>query len=132
MLDSRCLTQNHILCTNLVYFEYFVKVLRETNHLQAVDFPVKLPGHRKTIARIDIVSSDGTEWIKVIARNPKALNDVAFGKSNYGSKSILDHGKLYNEIAKGNPQYFQIPKVIFESRYSLDCNLFNNFLIYFY
>lgn len=113
MLDSQSLTQNHILCSNLTYFTYFVKVLKATSSVKAVGFPVKLPGHRKSTARIDIVSSDGREWIKVIARNSKALNDDAFGNSNYGSKSILDHGKLYNEIARGNPQYFEMPKVIF-------------------
>lgn len=111
MIDSQCLTKNHILCTNLVHFAYFVKVLEETTKVQAVDYPVKFPGHRKAAARVDIVASDGREWVKVIARNPKALNDIAFGCSNYGSKSILDHAKQYIDIARNNPQFFQAPKV---------------------
>lgn len=111
MIDSQCLTKNQILCTNLVHFSYFVKVLKETANVQAVGLPVKFPGHRKAAARIDIVASDGREWVKVIARNPKALNDIAFGCSNYGSKSILDHAKQYIDIARDNPQFFQVPKV---------------------
>lgn len=97
------LTINHILCSNLVHFNYLVKILKETKNVHQVDFPIKCHGHQKAVLRIDIVAEKGGVWIKVIARNPKALNEIALGRSNYGTKSILDHARSYAEAAKENP-----------------------------
>lgn len=99
------------MCSNLVHFSYLIKVLEETNNVEGVDFPIKFQGSQKSTIRIDIVADNGKTWIKVIARNPKALNDIALGRSNYGAKSILDHAESYIEAAKDNLQCFQTPKV---------------------
>lgn len=61
--------------------------------------------------RVDVVAENGSQWIKVIARNPKALKDIALGCSNYGAKSILDHAVQYVESAEINQCLFQSPKV---------------------
>lgn len=95
-----------------MHFSYLVKVLEETNDVVGVDFPIKLGGSQKSSIRVDIVANNGKTWIKVIARNPKALNDIALGRSNYGAKSILDHAECYIEAAKDNLQCFQTPKVL--------------------
>lgn len=70
---------------------------------------MKSPNGGKPL-RIDVIAENGSEWIKVIARNPKALKDIALGCSNYGSKSILDHAEQYSECAKINQSLFQTPK----------------------
>lgn len=129
-LLSEQLTINHILCSNLVYFSYFVRILKQTESVQAVDFPIKRRGDLKSSLRVDIIANNGKEWIKVIARNPKALHDTALGLSNYGSKSILDHGLLYTDAAAENLHCFEIPKVQLKAaqrrnRYVLHFNWFN-------
>lgn len=102
---------NHILCSNLVHFAYLVQILSQTERVQGVDFPIKTSGNHKSTTRIDIVADGGRTWIKVIARNPKALNDIAFGRSNYGTKSILDHAISYIDGALDNQCCFQNPTV---------------------
>lgn len=94
-----------------MHFAYLVHILSQTERVQGVDFPIKTSGNHKSTTRIDIVADGGRTWIKVIARNPKALNDIAFGRSNYGTKSILDHAISYNEGALDNQCCFQNPKV---------------------
>lgn len=95
----------------MVHFAYLVKILNETKDIHRVDVPIKLRGEHKTSIRVDIVADEGGTWIKVIARNSKALNDIAFGRSNYGTKSILDHAKCYTEAANDNLHCFRSPKV---------------------
>lgn len=102
---------NNILCSNLVYFTYFVDVLEKTENIHEVDAPIKNYGGQKPLIRIDIVADNGGTWIKVIARNSKNLNDTALGRSNYGSKSILDHAESYAIAANQSLYCFKRPKV---------------------
>lgn len=104
------LTMNNIFCSNLVYFTYFVNILEKTKSVYEVDllFKSQIP------VRIDIVADNGHTWIKVIARNSKALSDTARGMSNYGSKSILDHARSFAIAASQNLHCFKRPKVIYQ------------------
>lgn len=61
---------------------------------------------------VDLVSPDGDSWIKISARNPKALNLLAAGGGNFGQKSIVDHVQDYLICAKENPCLFRVPKVL--------------------
>lgn len=117
MISTNQLKINHILCSNLVHFAYLVHILSQTERVQGVDFPIKTSGNHKSTTRIDIVADGGRTWIKVIARNPKALNDIAFGRSNYGTKSILDHANSYIEGALDNQYCFQNPTVGYPTRH---------------
>lgn len=118
-INNKQLTRNNILCSNLAHFAYLVRILSGTDHCLAVDYPVKSFEHKKSSIRIDIVATNGREWIKVITRNPKALIDVVCGRTHYGTKSILDHARHYTENAKDNWQSFEATRVI-ESIYQ--CN----------
>lgn len=111
MIASDQLKINHILCSNLMHFAYLVNILSKANGVQGVDVPIKFSGCNKSTARVDIVADDGRRWIKVIARNPKALTDIALGRSNFGTKSILDHATHYKAMATDNQHYFEDPKV---------------------
>lgn len=110
-MSTNRLTMNNILCTNLVYYTYFVKVLERTENVYEVDFPIKSHKCPNTLIRIDIVADNGSTWIKAIARNSKALSDSALGRSNFGSKSILDHAEAYEIAANQNLYCFKRPKV---------------------
>lgn len=83
----------------------------ETRNVEGVDIPYKMNG--RSPVRVDIVADNNGRqvWIKVIARNPKALTEIALGRTNYGEKSILDHAKDYIEMTKYDFCCFQTPKV---------------------
>lgn len=66
-------------------------------------------GDRKIL--VDIVCDDGLMWIKVVARNPKSINQICMGNSNYGVRSILDQANDFLECAKLYPCLFQTPAV---------------------
>lgn len=110
-IASKSLKVSNILCSNLVHFGYLIETIRRSKDVKGVDVPVKIGESKKSLFRVDIVADDGYTWIKVIARNPKALNDIAFGRSNYGAKSILDHAICYSDGANNNQFRFQNPKV---------------------
>lgn len=88
-----------------------MQTLSRTADVQHLDYPVKVGGNRKATGRVDIVADHGRTWIKVIARNPKALSDVVNGEASYGTKSILDHAEYYAHAARENPCRFVTPKV---------------------
>lgn len=111
-VDSKTLKIENILCSNLIHFEFLIRVLKRAQNVQSVDFPVKTGEDQDIKLRIDIIADDGATWIKVIARNSKAINDIALGRSNYGARSVRDHAISYIEAAKQNQHSFQIPRVI--------------------
>lgn len=114
------LTINHILCSNLAYLAHLVKSLKEADEVNGVGILFKSSSkEQKTYVRVDIVAGNGTLWMKVIARNSKALSDIARGHCSHGAKSILDHARCYAEVAKNNLCCFKIPKVAFNCRKSV-------------
>lgn len=60
---------------------------------------------------VDVVCEDGSIWIKVVARNPKSLQQIVNGDSSYGTRSILDHADCYVNCAEQNAVCYQTPKV---------------------
>lgn len=90
---------------------HLVKTLKETENVKGVDIPIKV--HDRRTVRVDIVAETiyTNTYIKCVARNSRALNDIAFGRSNYGAKSILDHAECYAAIVQNNECSFQVTKV---------------------
>lgn len=109
-IASKRLDINHILCSNLVHFAFLVEVLQKTPNVQSVDTPMKAPNTNNSL-RIDVIADNGSQWIKVIARNPKALKDIALGCSNYGAKSIIDQAIDFVQCAEMNQCLFRTPQV---------------------
>lgn len=62
---------------------------------------------------IDLVLHGGAVWMKIIARNPKALTLVSSGEGSYGQRSILDQAEEFVECSKQHLHYFKPPSVIF-------------------
>lgn len=91
-----------------------VKILSQTPNVQHIEHPVQVSGDQKAAIRVDVVGDDGLTWIKVIARNPKALNDTANGDVDYGKKSILDHAERFRMVAEKNRFCYREPTVIFD------------------
>ena len=103
----------HLQCSNLLHLSAIVQALMEcerpchilksfTNHDERL---------RKVI--VDIIAQDGFEWIKVIARNPQALERLSVGDQAYGQRSLMDQAKDYILAAENNLHHFKPPTIVF-------------------
>jgi hypothetical protein len=74
--------KEHLVCTNLLHFQALVSCLVGSYDPVAVlqsFILTKEDGNTKRIC-VDIVAEKGQQWIKVIARNPKALTQLSTGE----------------------------------------------------
>ena len=62
---------------------------------------------------VDIVCNGGSSWVKVIARNAKALTLISQGNAEYGQKSVFDQADSYLKCAKNHPHMYKPPDIIF-------------------
>ncbi|XP_053659448.1 UPF0415 protein C7orf25 homolog [Anopheles marshallii] len=119
---NQTVTINHILCSNLTHFGCLVDCLLVSADVKHVDYPLAVED-RACPLRVDIVCDGGATWIKVIARNPKSLSDAVYGRTSYGSKSILEQAEEYVQAACNFPYMFRPPSVIFRFLSKLDSEL---------
>lgn len=69
---------------------------------------------------VDIVCDNGASWVKVIARNPRALTLISCGNAEYGQKSIVDQAANYKKCAESHPYMYKPPKIIFYFAYGVE------------
>lgn len=69
--------------------------------------------YQESRLEVDIVCNNGASWVKVIARNAKALTLISLGKGEYGQKSILDQANSYLICSKCHLHHYRPPDVIF-------------------
>uniref|UniRef100_A0A182PHX3 DUF1308 domain-containing protein n=1 Tax=Anopheles epiroticus TaxID=199890 RepID=A0A182PHX3_9DIPT len=119
---NRTVSINHILCSNLTHFGCLVDCLLESADVKHVDYPLPVED-RACPLRVDIVCDGGATWIKVIARNPKSLSDAVYGRTSYGSKSILEQAEEYVQASCNFPYMFRPPTVVFRFLSKLDNEL---------
>ncbi|KAJ8913864.1 hypothetical protein NQ315_003773 [Exocentrus adspersus] len=115
---SNTLKNEYLQCSNLTHYAAVIDVLQQlVKKCQAVNKVFILNNKKITV---DIISNDGLTWIKVIARNPKALSQICMGNTNYGVRSVIDQAQEFAECAKLYPCLFQIPKIIFIFKNGVD------------
>ncbi|XP_023708856.1 UPF0415 protein C7orf25 homolog isoform X3 [Cryptotermes secundus] len=115
VVKSKEAKKEHLLCTNLHHFQALVSCITGSCSCVAVleTFVLKkADGILKRIC-VDIVAEKGQQWVKVIARNPKALSQLSTGEGEFGQRSIVDHAVEYLECAHQHPHLFKTPKVVF-------------------
>lgn len=107
--------KEHLLCTNLHHFQALVSCcIASCDPLALLQgFVLMKPDGRSRRICVDIVAEKGQQWIKVIARNPKALSQLSMGEGEFGQRSIVDHAVEYLECAHQHPRLFRTPKVVF-------------------
>ena len=66
-----------------------------------------------TRLEVDIVCDSGASWVKVIARNARALTLISLGNGEYGQKSVLDQAETYIKCASFHPYRYKAPEIIF-------------------
>jgi len=63
---------DHLKCTNLVHLAAFVQTLTESENPSAVSKVFSCVDNARKVI-VDVVANDGFVWIKVVARNARAL-----------------------------------------------------------
>ncbi|XP_023324903.1 UPF0415 protein C7orf25 homolog [Eurytemora carolleeae] len=110
------LKKEHIQCSNLVHLHSIIHQLFRVKTPVSVLQPFNLYDEDGRVVKkvnVDIVCEGGFTWLKVIARNPKALELNSQGSSQYGQRSILDQVREFVLCSKQNQKMFRNPQVVF-------------------
>ncbi|XP_058800260.1 LOW QUALITY PROTEIN: UPF0415 protein C7orf25 homolog [Phymastichus coffea] len=102
--------KEHLQSTNLIHLNAIVNRLLSANDPVNVLKPFKYQNSR---LEIDIVCDGGLSWVKVIARNAKALTLISRGNAEYGQKSVFDQAESYLKCAKNHPHMYRPPDIVF-------------------
>uniref|UniRef100_A0A0C9RRS7 CG025_1 protein n=1 Tax=Fopius arisanus TaxID=64838 RepID=A0A0C9RRS7_9HYME len=116
--------REHLHSTNLIHLTALVERLLSSKNPAEVLKPFKFPDS-ETRLTIDIICDGGATWIKVIARNARALTLISLGNGGYGQKSILDHAKSHLKCATLHPHHYKPPNIIFYFAYGIETTLYS-------
>lgn len=72
---------------------------------------------------VDLILHGGHVWVKVVARNPKALTLVSCGEGYYGQRSIVEHGEEFVRCSKQHVHFYKTPTVVFVFAYGIEAAL---------
>lgn len=112
--------KEHLQSTNLIHLNAIVARLFCANEPTNVMKPFK---YQKSRLEVDIVCNGGASWVKVIARNARALTLISMGNGEYGQKSVLDQASSYLQCAKCYPYLYRPPDVVFHFAYGIEIPL---------
>lgn len=112
--------KEHLQSTNLIHLNAMVARLFDAKEPTNVIKPFKYHNQR---LEVDIVCNGGASWVKVIARNPRALTLISTGNGEYGQKSVLDQATAYLNGASHYPHMYRTPDVIFHFAYGIEIPL---------
>lgn len=115
-------TREHLQSTNLIHLNALVGRLFSSENPTEVLKPFKLS---KSFSRltVDIICNGGAAWVKVIARNARALTLISLGNGEYGQKSVLDQAQNYLKCAALYPHHYKLPVIIFHFAYGIEASL---------
>ncbi|XP_076680446.1 UPF0415 protein C7orf25 homolog [Andrena cerasifolii] len=112
--------KEHLQSTNLIHLNAIVARLFGSSKPVNVLKPFK---YEESRLEVDIVCNDGASWVKVIARNARALTLISMGNGEYGQKSVLDQAACYLECAKHYPHLYRPPDIVFHFAYGIEVPL---------
>ena len=106
------LKKEHINCSNLVHLGSIIEQLFLVENPSSVLQPFNLSQDCKVKKIVvDIVCDQGQSWLKVVARNPIALDQNCQGGSQFGQRSFTDQVKELVKCAAQNELLFRVPSV---------------------
>lgn len=112
--------KEHLQSTNLIHLNAIVARLFCANEPTNVMKPFK---YQKSRLEVDIVCNGGSSWVKVIARNARALTLISMGNGEYGQKSVLDQAIGYLQCAKLHRHLYRPPDIVFHFAYGIEIPL---------
>lgn len=98
--------------TNLYHLQGIVEAAETLPDVTAVLSRVHLPSSQRHVV-VDVVCCQGQTWVKVVARNSKALTVDLNGDGEYGCKTLMAQACEYREAAQCHPHNFEPPTVVF-------------------
>ncbi|KYM84145.1 UPF0415 protein C7orf25 like protein [Atta colombica] len=114
------LKKKHLQSSNLTHLDAMVARLSCAKDPISVMRPFK---YQKSRLEIDIVCNSGASWVKIIARNARALTLISLGNGEYGQKSVLDQANSYLVCSKCHLHHYRPPDVIFHFAYGVEVPL---------
>lgn len=120
MQDTGNLKKKHLESSNLTHLDAMVARLSSAKDPVSVMRPFK---YQKSRLEVDIVCNNGASWVKVIARNARALTLISLGNGEYGQKSVLDQASSYLVCSKCHLHHYRPPDVIFHFAYGIEVPL---------
>lgn len=112
--------KEHLQSTNLIHLNAMVARLSCSKDPVSVMKPFK---YQKSRLEVDIVCNNGASWVKVVARNARALTLISLGNGEYGQKSVLDQANSYLMCSKCHLHHYRSPEVIFHFAYGIEIPL---------
>lgn len=113
--------REYLQSTNLIHLTAMVERLFASRDRISVMHPFK--DTDSTRLEVDIVCDSGASWVKVIARNARALTLISLGNAEYGQKSVLDQAEMYLRCASFHPHCYKAPTVVFHFAYGVEAPL---------
>ncbi|XP_065336960.1 UPF0415 protein C7orf25 [Cloeon dipterum] len=129
--------KEHLMCTNLHHFSALIKYM-ETNYEECVSTLQNFQfrnncnsslersfgsSNQPCKITVDVVTHKRNQWVKVIARNPRALTQLSAGAGKYGQRSIVDQAEQFVSCSKEHPVLYNAPKVVFFFSNGIEQNL---------
>jgi hypothetical protein len=113
--NTRELRKEHLECSNLVHLQSTVDQVFRSREISALLQPFNLnrDGYKHKKICVDIVCDSGHTWVKVVARNPLALQLNSQGDNHFGQRSIVDQAREFVACSKQNVVLFRQPQVVF-------------------
>lgn len=112
--------KDHLQSTNLIHLSALVDRILSSKNPVSVIKPFKYENSR---LEVDIVYNGGSTWVKVIARNARALTLISIGNGEYGQKSVLDQAESYLKCATLHHHMYKPPEVVFHFAYGIEAPL---------
>ena len=106
------LKEDHLRSSNMESLQAIANTLSAAEDAAAVLAAFSCPESGERVV-VDVVAAGGAEWIKVVSRNPAALQRVSLGQGEFGQKSTQEQAERYLAVAEGNRHYFRPPAVRF-------------------
>ena len=117
-------TKDHLFCSNLLHLGALVETLADAGEPVSV---LKVYSAQRCSRKVvvDLVANNGLLWVKVVARNARALELHSRGDQAYGQRSILDQARDWVSCAEENRYLFQVLlSLLFEKMFSCFLLLF--------
>lgn len=115
------LKEEHLRSSNLFHLSAIVtccsqmpgivKILEPFNYVEEIEFPGEIHAAHKRVV-VDVVCDYGGTWIKVVARNPRALLQSSLGAGKFGRRSIVEQVEDMKVCANQNPYMYSCPKIV--------------------
>lgn len=111
-LSKKPMKPAQLSSTNLYHLQGIVEAAETLPDVTAVLKRFHIASLQQHIV-VDVVCCRGQMWVKVVARNSKALTTDLNGDGEYGCKTLVTQASEYQEAGRCHPHNFVPPRLVF-------------------